>query len=60
MLTTTNAAPIKLGSVATNANYVSATTTFSATMALSADGTSVVVTLGTPATSGVGQSRRAT
>ena len=48
VLTTANAASIKLGSVATNGDYVSATTTFNATMALSADGTTVVVTLGTP------------
>jgi hypothetical protein len=48
VLTTGNVASINLGSVATNADYVSATTTFNATMALSADGTSVVVTLGTP------------
>lgn len=47
VLTTANAA-INLGSVATNADYVSATVTFNATMALSADGTQVVVTLGTP------------
>ena len=49
VLTTADATSIKLGSVATNADYVTATTTFSATMALSSDGTSVVVTLGTPA-----------
>jgi hypothetical protein len=49
MLTTANATSIKLGSVATNGDYVSATTTFNATMAMSSDGTSVVVTLGTPA-----------
>jgi chitinase len=47
ILTTANAA-INLGSIATNGDYVSATTTFNATMALSSDGTSVVVTLGTP------------
>ena len=39
---------INLGSVATNGNYVSATTTFAATMVRSADGASIVVTLGTP------------
>ena len=48
VLTTADATSIKLGSVATNGDYVSATTTFNATMALSADGASVVVTLGTP------------
>ena len=48
VLTTADATSIKLGSVATNGDYVSATTTFNATMALSADGTTVVVTLGTP------------
>jgi chitinase len=47
ILTTANAT-INLGSVATNADYVSTTVTFNATMALSADGTSVVVTLSTP------------
>lgn len=47
VLTTANGA-INLGSVATNADYVSTTATFNATMALSSDGTSVVVTLGTP------------
>jgi chitinase len=40
---------VNLGSVATNGNYVSATTTFASTMVRSADGASVVVTLGTPA-----------
>jgi Bacterial Ig-like domain len=39
---------INLGSVATNGNYVSATTTFASTMVRSADGASIVVTLGTP------------
>jgi chitinase len=39
---------INLGSVATNGNYVSATTTFTSTMVRSADGASIVVTLGTP------------
>jgi Bacterial Ig-like domain len=39
---------VNLGSVATNGNYVSATTTFTSTMARSADGASIVVTLGTP------------
>jgi hypothetical protein len=41
---------VKLGTVATNGNYVSATTTFASTMVRSADGASIVVTLGTPAT----------
>jgi Big-like domain-containing protein len=40
---------INLGSVATNGNYVSATTTFTSTMVRSANGASIVVTLGTPA-----------
>ena len=40
---------INLGSVATNGNYVSANTTFASTMVRSADGASIVVTLGTPA-----------
>jgi hypothetical protein len=39
---------VHLGTVATNGNYVTTTTTFSATMAMSADGKSAVVTLGTP------------
>jgi hypothetical protein len=39
---------INLGSVATNGNYVSANTTFTSTMVRSADGASIVVTLGTP------------
>jgi hypothetical protein len=39
---------IKLGTVATNGNYVSANTTFGSTMVRSADGASIVVTLGTP------------
>ena len=47
VLTTANAS-IKLGSVATNADYVTTTTTFNATIAMSSDGTSVIVTLGTP------------
>jgi Big-like domain-containing protein len=37
-----------LGSVATNGNYVTSTVTFSATMTRSADGASMVITLGTP------------
>ena len=37
-----------LGSVATNGNYVTGTTTFSATMTRSTDGASIVITLGTP------------
>ena len=39
---------VKLGTVATNGNYVSANTTFASTMVRSADGASIVVTLGTP------------
>jgi hypothetical protein len=34
--------------VTTNGNYVSATTTFNSTMLRSADGRSIIVTLGTP------------
>jgi hypothetical protein len=48
VLTTADATSIKLGSVATNADYVSTTTTFNATIAMSSDGASVIVTLGTP------------
>jgi hypothetical protein len=40
---------VKLGPVATKGNYVSATTTFASTMVRSADGASIIVTLGTPA-----------
>ena len=47
VLTPTNGA-INLGTVATNGDYVSATTTFASTMVRSADGASIVVTLGTP------------
>jgi hypothetical protein len=49
VLTPTNTTAVKLGTVATNGNYVSATTTFASTMVRSADGASIVVTLGTPA-----------
>jgi hypothetical protein len=42
-------ATVKLGSVATNGDYVSLTTTIASTMARSADGASIVVTLGAPA-----------
>jgi hypothetical protein len=48
VLDTADAANVHLGRVATSGNYVSATTTFNSTMVRSADGTSVVVTLGTP------------
>jgi hypothetical protein len=48
VLDSSSAANVHLGSVATNGNYVSATTTFNSTMAMSADGKSVIVTLGTP------------
>jgi hypothetical protein len=37
-----------LGTVATNGNYVTSTATISATMTRSADGASIVITLGTP------------
>ena len=40
---------VKLGTVATKGNYVTATTTFASTMVRSADGASIIVTLGTPA-----------
>ncbi|MEA2251316.1 MAG: chitinase [Solirubrobacteraceae bacterium] len=42
-------ATVHLGSVDTKGDFVSATATFAATMARSADGASIVVTLGTPA-----------
>jgi hypothetical protein len=48
ILDTANTAAINLGSVATNADYVSTTATFNGTMVRSADGASIVVTLGTP------------
>jgi chitinase len=48
VLTEANGTGIRLGSVATNADYVTATATFDATMAMSSDGASVVLTLGTP------------
>jgi chitinase len=48
VLDTSDAATINLGSLATKGNYVSATTTFNSTMVRSADGASIVVTLGTP------------
>jgi chitinase len=48
VLTVANGTGINLGSVATNGDYVTATATFNATMAMSSDGTSVVLTLGTP------------
>jgi hypothetical protein len=48
ILDTSNIAAINLGSVATNADYVSTTATFNGTIVRSADGASVVVTLGTP------------
>jgi hypothetical protein len=49
VLDTADATTVHLGSVATGGDYVSATTTFSATMSRSADGASIVITLGTPA-----------
>ena len=48
ILDTANTAAINLGSVATNADYVSPTATFNGTMVRSADGASIVVTLSTP------------
>jgi hypothetical protein len=48
VLDAASAANVKLGTVATTGNYVSATTTFDSTMVRSADGASIVVTLGTP------------
>ncbi len=48
VLDSSSGTTVHLGSVATNGNYVTATVTFSATMAMSADGKSVIVTLGTP------------
>jgi Bacterial Ig-like domain len=48
VLDTSDAATLHLGSVATNADYVSTTTTFSATILRSADGASIIVTLGAP------------
>jgi chitinase len=48
VLDAASAANVKLGSVATAGNYVSATTTFDSTMVRSADGASVIVTLGAP------------
>jgi hypothetical protein len=48
ILDTSNTAAINLGSVATNADYVSSTATFNGTMVRSADGASIVVTLATP------------
>ena len=45
---TFSVAGTKLGTVDTNGNYVSANTTFASTMTRSADGASIVVTLGTP------------
>jgi hypothetical protein len=40
---------VKLGTVSTNGNYVTANTNITSTMVRSADGKSIVVTLGTPA-----------
>ena len=48
-VTTATTGTVTLGTVATKGNYVSATTTFASTMVRSADGASIVVTLGTPA-----------
>lgn len=50
VLDMSNNATIALGSVATNADYVNVNpTTFTSTMVRSADGASIIVTLGTPA-----------
>ena len=48
VLDAASAANVKLGKVAAKGNYVSANTTFDSTMVRSADGASIVVTLGTP------------
>jgi chitinase len=48
VLDSSSGATVHLGSVTTNGNYVSANTTFNSTMVRSADGASIVVTLGTP------------
>jgi hypothetical protein len=48
VLDTSDAATINLGSVATNGDYVTGTQTFSGTIVRSADGASIIVTLGTP------------
>ena len=48
VLDSSSGTTVNLGSVTTSGNYVSATTTFDSTMVRSADGRSVVVTLGTP------------
>jgi chitinase len=47
-VTSATTGTVNLGSVATNGNYVTANTTFASTMVRSADGASIVVTLGTP------------
>jgi hypothetical protein len=44
----TGATQLGMGSVTTGGNYVSGTTNFTATMALSADGTTITITFGTP------------
>jgi hypothetical protein len=49
VLDSSGASTVKLGTVTTNGNYVTASTTIgSSTMVRSADGTSVVITLGAP------------
>jgi Bacterial Ig-like domain len=48
VLDSSSGTTVKLGSVASAGNYVSTTTTFNSTMVRSADGASIVVTLGTP------------
>jgi hypothetical protein len=48
VLDTSDAAVIHLGTLATNGDYITAATNFGGTMVRSADGASIVVTLGTP------------
>ncbi len=48
VLDSSSGTTVHLGSVTTNGNYVSAATPFNSTMIRSADGRSIVVTLGTP------------
>jgi Bacterial Ig-like domain len=48
VLDSSSGTTVKLGSVTTSGNYVSSSTTFDSTMLRSADGASIIVTLGTP------------
>jgi hypothetical protein len=48
VLDSSGGSTVKLGTVTTNGDYVSLTTNVASTMTRSADGTSIVVTLGTP------------